>query len=311
METYLIIIIPLLLGYVLDLVIGDLPDIPRAERLFEKLIYLSEPYLNSGRGRLLKGLLLTLLFCSGVYSLSFILTNLLLSYSAPMYLIVATLSVLLTLSIRASITEGRAVFDALQKKGLPDGRDQLAKIVKIDTAQLTVNQVRILTIQFMSNSLSTRVVGPLFFYFIAGVPGMLTYKMVNTLNTAIGHRDARYENFGKFAASLADAVQFIPARITAAMIIIVGLSKKAFRFVIKYGHMHRNLNAGYPQAALAGLLNIRFGGPYRINGVWFEELYIGLNDRTVRHEEFRIVSSIHHSVCFLMVTFIIFYFFHP
>lgn len=162
----------------------------------------------------------------------------------------------------------------------------------------------------MSENLSDGVVAPLLFYFIAGVPGMLTYKMINTLDSMIGYRNERYAHFGKFAARLDDIANFIPARITALLMILVSLSPRGWQFVIRYGHHHKSPNSGYPEAALAGIMDLRFGGPNVYHGKMVDKPYIGVNNRAVKHEEFKTVSSINHAVCLLVVAAIIIYFIH-
>lgn len=91
---------------------------------------------------------------------------------------------------------------------------------------------------------------------------MMAYKMVNTLDSMIGYRNERYRQFGCIAARIDDVANYIPARLTALLMIIVSGRLSLFRFVGKYGSRHASPNSGYPEAALAGILNCRFGGPH-------------------------------------------------
>ena len=95
---------------------------------------------------------------------------------------------------------------------------------------------------------------------------MFVYKMINTLDSMIGYKNPRYSKFGCCAARLDDLFNFIPARITALLIALAGFSRRAIRFIFRYGHQHGSPNAGYPEAALAGVLNCQFGGPNYYSG---------------------------------------------
>ena len=108
---------------------------------------------------------------------------------------------------------------------------------------------------------------------------MLAYKMVNTLDSMIGYKTERYRDFGCVAARIDDAANFIPARLTALLMVIASGSLSLLGFVRKYGHCHASPNSGYPEAALAGILNCRFGGPHYYFGQLFDKPYIGDTER--------------------------------
>lgn len=310
METYIIIIFPLLAGYLLDLVLGDPHKLPHPIRFFGTMIAFAEKHLNKGKYRFLKGMAVTLVLCAVTFLFFYCCIHFLLTYCVPVYFLFATVFLFYALANKSLIDEGQKVFDALHYRGLVAGRERLSWIVGRDTSQLSPQQIRIAVFETMSENLSDGVIAPLFFYFVAGIPGMLTYKMINTLDSMIGYRNSRYEYFGKFAARLDDVVNFIPARITAILMILVTLSVRGWQFVVRYGHQHKSPNSGYPEAALAGILDVRFGGPNIYHGVKVDKPYIGINDREIKHEEFKTVSSINHGVCLLMVFSIIIYFFH-
>jgi adenosylcobinamide-phosphate synthase len=160
-------------------------------------------------------------------------------------------------------------------------------------------------LETLSENLSDGVIAPLFYYMLAGVPGMLTYKMINTMDSMIGYRSERYEQFGKFAARLDDVVNFIPARLTALLMVVVTFSRRGANFIIRYGHRHKSPNAGFPEAALAGILDLRFGGANIYQGVRIDKPFIGDNKREIQPEEINRVSRINHSTCLLMLALII------
>jgi adenosylcobinamide-phosphate synthase len=134
---------------------------------------------------------------------------------------------------------------------------------------------------------------------------MMVYKMINTLDSMIGYKNERYLYFGRVAARLDDVANWIPARITAFLMVVVTGSVRGFQYILKYGHQHASPNSGYPEAALAGILNCRFGGPNVYHGVLVEKPYIGGQQRVIRHEELRKVMFINHAVTFVMVLMIV------
>ena len=304
MDKTILLILPLLAGYVLDLLLGDPDRFPHPIRLFGTTIGAGERLLNKGNNRFAKGALLTFVLCAAVFAF-FQLTSLwLLSWQPVGYLIFSTVFVYYGLANKNLISEGKKVFMVLESQGLEAGRKQLSRIVGRDTTALTPQQIRIAVLETMSENLSDGVVAPLFYYAIAGVPGMMTYKMINTLDSMIGYRNERYELFGKCAARLDDIVNFIPARITALLMVLVSGSRRGVHFIFQYGNKHKSPNSGYPEAALAGILDTRFGGPNVYHGKLVEKPFIGRNDRTVMHKEITRVAGINHKVCFFAVLII-------
>ena len=116
---------------------------------------------------------------------------------------------------------------------------------------------------------------------------MLAYKMVNTLDSMIGYRTQRYKDFGCWAAHIDDIANYIPARLTALLIVMVSGRWSLVRFVWRYGNHHASPNSGYPEAALAGILDCRFGGPHYYFGELFDKPFIGENDRSLTTADMR------------------------
>jgi len=304
MESAVLLIVPLIVGYLLDLLLGDPDNWPHPVRVFGNLIAKGEQFLNKNNSRFLKGMLLAvgLTVCS--FFFFFYLNYLLLAINKWIYIFINSIFVWYGLANKALITEGQNVFQVLEKQGLGAGRKQLSRIVGRDTSQLTEQQIRIAVLETMSENLSDGVVAPLFYYAIAGVPGMMAYKMINTMDSMLGYRSDRYEWFGKFAARLDDVANFIPSRFTALLMILVTRSKRGLQFVFKYGNKHKSPNAGYPESALAGILNCRFGGPNVYHGKVVQKPFIGESDRPISANEIISVSGINHKVCFATVLLI-------
>ena len=138
----------------------------------------------------------------------------------------------------------------------------------------------------MAENLSDGVIAPLFWLYLLGIPGMLTYKMINTMDSMLGYRTERFKDFGRAAARIDDAANYLPARLTALLMALAacipfrqGKSarnlKEELRFIRRYGRMHASPNSGYPESALAGILDCRFGGPHHYFGEYCFKPYIG------------------------------------
>ncbi|SEJ18704.1 adenosylcobinamide-phosphate synthase [Dyadobacter koreensis] len=304
----LLIIAPLVFGYILDLIIGDPDNWPHPVRVFGNAIAAGDKLLNKNSSRFLKGMLLSTSLCLLTFFFFYFSNIILLNINPWLFIAVSSVWVWYGLANNALITEGRNVFLALEKEGLEAGRKQLSRIVGRDTSQLNAQQIRIAVFETMSENLSDGVIAPLFFYAIGGVPAMMVYKTINTLDSMIGYRSDKYEQFGKFAARLDDIANFIPARITALLMVLVTVNYRGLQFVFKYGNRHKSPNSGYPESALAGILDCRFGGSNVYHGNWVDKPFIGENDRIIEPGEIRKVIVINHKSCFLMVMIILGYF---
>lgn len=303
MAAALLLTAPLIAGYLIDLWLGDPDNWPHPVRVFGNAIARGEKTLNHGRFRFLKGALLSLGLVITTYAF-FHYLNVLCRPLPWLYLLMNSIFVYYGLANHALIAEGRKVFAVLEAEGLPAGRKQLSRIVGRDTSSLSAQQIRIAVFETMSENLSDGVVAPLFFYALGGVPAMMAYKMINTLDSMVGYRSERYEWFGKFAARMDDVANFIPARLTALLMVAVTASRRGIQFVFRFGHRHKSPNSGYPEAALAGILNCRFGGPNVYHGKWVDKPFIGDTDRIILPNEIDRVARINHLVCFAMVVIV-------
>jgi adenosylcobinamide-phosphate synthase len=142
-------------------------------------------------------------------------------------------------------------------------------------------------LETLAENLSDGVIAPLFWYMLGGVPGMLAYKMVNTLDSMIGYKTERYKDFGCWAAHIDDVANYLPARLTAMLMVLAAGRPSLMHFVWKNGRNHASPNSGYPEAALAGILNCRFGGPHYYFGQLFDKPYIGEYDRLLTTDDMK------------------------
>jgi adenosylcobinamide-phosphate synthase len=159
----------------------------------------------------------------------------------------------------------RAVARGL-RRGLAPGRAAVAMIVGRDVAALDRAGVARAAIESAAENFSDGVVAPAFWYLVGGLPGLLLYKLTNTADSMIGYRTPRHEAFGWAAARFDDALNWIPARLTAALIAAVFASRRAWAVVRRDARLHRSPNAGWPEAAMAGVLDVALAGPRSYGG---------------------------------------------
>ena len=277
--------IALLIGWILDVVFGDPVRLPHPVVWFGRMIAFGEKRLNSGGHRKLKGGLMAVALIALVFGISWLVRWWLMGLNSWIVLVLDAIIVFYCLAGTTLIKEVRDVFLALDRS-LEEGRAQVARIVGRDTSELSAQEVRTAALETLAENLSDGVIAPLFWLAVLGTPGMLAYKMVNTLDSMIGYHTERYLQFGCWAAHIDDVANYIPARLTALLMIIFTSSPfRHFTFIRKYGRNHASPNSGYPEAALAGILNCRFGGPHKYFGEVFDKPYIGENDRELTTAE--------------------------
>ena len=222
------------------------------------------------------------------------------------YLVIAFDAIIIFYGLAGTtlIREVRAVFLALDRS-LDEGRRQVARIVGRGTSELSAQEVRKAALETLAENLSDGVIAPLFWLALLGTPGMLAYKMVNTLDSMIGYRTERYKDFGCWAAHIDDVANYLPARLTALLMVLSSGRLSLLRFVKKYGRCHASPNSGYPEAALAGILDCRFGGPHYYFGERFDKPYIGENDRELSTADMKTAVSINRTAEVLMVLLVL------
>ncbi|MBP3738591.1 MAG: cobalamin biosynthesis protein CobD [Muribaculaceae bacterium] len=301
MKEPMLLLLPLLAGWLLDLIFGDPARLPHPVVWFGKWISWGEHRLNHGSHRKVKGAVLAMSLVTLVFMMWWGFKSLMQGTIA--WLVLDTIAVFYCLAGTTLIREVREVFMALDRS-LEEGRRQVARIVGRDTSELTAQEVRTAALETLAENLSDGVIAPLFWFALLGTPGMLAYKMVNTLDSMIGYRTERYKDFGCWAARIDDVANYIPARLTALLMVIATGRLSLLRFVWRNGCKHASPNSGYPEAALAGALNCRFGGPHYYFGELFDKPYIGENDRLLTTADMRAAVRINRTAEVLMVALV-------
>lgn len=283
----LVCVLPLAVGALLDALLGDPLWLPHPVVGFGKWISFWERRLNRGKHRMAKGAVLALASVALVFLSACIVCVLPFRlgldrlWSDFVYIAVCSVLVFYCLAFRTLCREVRTVFTA-SERGVGEARRQLSRIVGRDTSELSVQECRTAALETLAENLSDGVIAPLFWYVVAGAPGMLAYKMVNTLDSMIGYRTPRYRSFGCWAARIDDIANFIPARITALILVLVCSDRhkvRLLRFVLRYAGCHLSPNSGWPEAAMAGIADCRFGGTHTYFGEAVYKPFIGENPR--------------------------------
>lgn len=172
----------------------------------------------------------------------------------------------------------KAVAIAFDHSGLKSARHAVSMIVGRDPNQLDESAITRAAIESLSENSSDGIIAPVFWFIVLGLPGLMAYKMLNTADSMIGHKNERYKDFGCASARLDDVANYIPARLSGVIAMIAsftlwgkGAAERAFYTMIADAHHHRSPNAGWPETAYAGALNIQMSGPRIYGGVMVDE----------------------------------------
>jgi len=247
------------IAVMLDLIIGDPRWLPHPVegigflvRRFERLLRRIMPYERAAGS--------VLVFMVLAVSLVFTAATLRWGRSP-----VAVYWIFSCLALRSLDQHALRVIKALRSGDLNVARNLAGQIVGRDTGKLSENEITRAVFETVAENLSDGVVAPLFFLALAGIPGMVAYKAINTMDSMIGYKNETYIRFGWAAARLDDLANYIPARITAGLIVLSAALlrlrwRSAAAIVLRDAQLQPSPNAGYPEAALAGALGVQLGG---------------------------------------------------
>lgn len=267
--------LPLLAAFLLDILLGDPRGYPHPVKLIGKLIeVLDHLFYRATHSPLLQKLaggLLVFLVVGISYGAAFLLL-----YGATKIdpLLAGVLSALLiytTIAARDLSRHAAAIYDGLMGGSLEKARERLGHIVGRDTASLDESEIVRATVETVAENTTDGVTAPLFFAALGGAPLALAYRAVNTLDSMIGHKDDKYLHFGWAAARLDDLANYLPARITALVLLVTAFlispnGKNTLTILLRDGRKHPSPNAGLMEAGFAGVLGVRLGGENWYNG---------------------------------------------
>jgi adenosylcobinamide-phosphate synthase len=202
------------------------------------------------------------------------------------------------------------VAKGLETEGLAGGRSAVAHIVGRETRELDEAAICRAAIESLAENFSDGVVAPLFWMVVAGLPGALAYKAINTADSMIGHKTQRHEAFGWASARCDDLVNLPASRLSALWLVLaaipLGLSPgDALRTIRRDAGHHRSPNAGWPEAAMAGALGIRLSGPRIYNGVPVEERWVGVGRSELTAKDIRTALKLYRTACALQIAVLV------
>jgi adenosylcobinamide-phosphate synthase len=217
------------------------------------------------------------------------------SWAGLLMLAVAASSLLAQRSLYEHV---KAVADA---RGLEDARAKVAMIVGRDPAALDASGVARAAIESLAENFSDGIVAPLFWLAVAGLPGACVYKAANTADSMIGHRNARYVDFGKAAARFDDLVNLPASRLAALWLALASArgAGAALAAVRRDAGRHRSPNAGWPEAAMAGALGLKLAGPRVYGGVLVDDAFMGDGRREATAQDIRAALNLYRRACVL------------
>ena len=304
-------------GFVLDLLIGDPHFIPHPVRLIGSLISFCDKRLNCDAGynisekklnlkKYKRGMLLAFTVIFATFAMSVII--IVAAYSINLYAgviaeAVMTWQILATKCLRV---EGMRVYDALRTDGIDAGRRAVSMIVGRDTSVLDAAGVTRAAVETIAENTSDGVIAPMLYTAIGGPVLGFVYKAVNTMDSMLGYKNDKYMYFGRFAAKLDDVVNFIPARISAYLMIAAAFiggrqfdGKNAYRIFKRDRFNHASPNSAQTESVCAGALRVQLAGDAVYFGKLVKKKYIGDGLREIEYEDIKRANRLMYITAFL------------
>ena len=278
-----------LIAYVTDRLLGEFHFIRHPVILMGDYIQWFEKYFY--KDSIFRGALLSLSLITVTLLIIYIITYVTHSLLPPDSCLLPILYGIIASTTIAS----KMLYDSV--KDILTHPHHIKYLVSRDTENLSPSEINKAAVETYAENLSDGVIAPLFWLLLLGLPGAFVYKAVNTLDSMVGYRTPRYEKFGKASAHLDDLLNYIPARITALLIIL--LSPKLYRSSTSYplstllrqASRHDSPNAGYPITAMAWALGIRLGGPTQYFGKVKKKAYFGVGREMITTDDIRLALA--------------------
>jgi len=278
-------------AFILDLLLGDPEGWPHPVRWMGRAIGYFEPRFRRLTPRVGRaGTLFALSLITGTFIIAWVVIFVA-GALHPIAGIALEVSLLFfCISTRSLEKAALGVYTALRQEGLNGGRAAVALIVGRETAALDEPEVARAAVETVAENLVDGVLSPLFFTLLGGVPLALAFKMTNTLDSMVGYKNETYREFGRAAARIDDAANYVPARLSVLFIAAAAqLARQkglaALKIGFRDGRKHTSPNAGYAEAAFAGALEVRLGGPGTYHGARIEKPYLGKEYRAVATDD--------------------------
>lgn len=287
----------LILGFLIDLLLGDPRWLYHPVRIIGNGISLLEKILrrmfpNTPGGEKTAGFFLVLLICIGSGGVPFLLLYLAYHIHTVLGIALETFMCYQMLAVKSLKAESMRVYEALKKPDLPGARTAVSMIVGRDTRSLSAAGVTKAAVETIAENTSDGIIAPLFYMAIGGPALMFLYKGINTMDSMVGYKNEKYLHFGRYAAKLDDIANYIPARISAWLMILASFFagfdwKNAKKIFLRDRYNHASPNSAQTEAVMAGALDIQLAGNAFYFGKLYEKPTIGDAVREVETEDIK------------------------
>lgn len=270
-------------AFIMDFILGDPLWLPHPVVFMGKAIEKAEPFFRKIiKNQFISGFWFALSLIFLTWFVTFLVLKLCFLINPFFAHIIEIILLFFCLSAKTLEKAAWNVADSLKNSGLSKARKKLAMIVGRDVNSLDKTGVIRAVIETVAENFVDGFLSPLFFALIGGIPFAMAYKMINTLDSMVGYNNKKYSLFGRTAARIDDAANFIPARIAVFIISFAAYflsgkkkSRNAFKYGFKEGRLHKSPNSGYAEASFAGALMVKLGGPNYYGGIFVEKPFIG------------------------------------
>ena len=287
----------LILGFLIDLLLGDPRWLFHPVRIIGNGISLLEKILRrmfpkTPGGEKTAGFFLVLLICIGSGGVPFLLLYLAYHIHTVLGIALETFMCYQMLAVKSLKAESMRVYEALKKPDLPGARTAVSMIVGRDTRSLSAAGVTKAAVETIAENTSDGIIAPLFYMAIGGPALMFLYKGINTMDSMVGYKNEKYLHFGRYAAKLDDIANYIPARISAWLMILASFFagfdwKNAKKIFLRDRYNHASPNSAQTEAVMAGALDIQLAGNAFYFGKLYEKPTIGDAVREVETEDIK------------------------
>ena len=305
----LISIFALIIGFLIDLVLGDPRSIPHPVVIIGKLITFLERVLRNAfpkteKGERLAGLVLWLIVCLLSFGVPFLILFICGKVSPILKLIAASIMCWQILATKSLKDESMKVYKALLHEGTESGRQAVSMIVGRDTERLNREGVIKACVETIAENSSDGVVAPMFFAALGGAPLGMLYKAVNTMDSMLGYIEEPYRNIGFVSAKMDDIFNFIPARLSALIMLAAGWFlkldvKNGWKIFRRDRMKHASPNSAQTESCLAGLLGVQLAGDAWYHGELHEKEFIGDDIRPIKLNDIPLACSLLYAMAWI------------
>lgn len=300
--------ISLVIGYILDLIIGDPHGLPHPIRLIGNMINLVEKKLRTKckdkEAKRRAGMVLWFIVVSVSYIVPYIILALAVRVNIAFAIVLESIMCYYILATKSLRDESMKVYNALEENNIKDGRKYLSYIVGRDTENLNSSSIAKGAVETVAENTSDGVIAPIIFILIGGAPFGFMYKAINTLDSMVGYKNEKYIDFGRFSAIADDIANYIPSRISAYLMIltsmILGMDyKNAYKIYKRDRYNHLSPNSAQTESVCAGALNICLGGGNYYGGILVSKPTIGDDDKPIEAEDIKRANNLMYMTSFI------------